>query len=40
MHVRGKYTDSEAELIFISSVQAFMQKLAARLSEVTSPVST
>lgn len=31
-HVRGKYTEEEAEIIFIS-VRAFMQKLATRLHE-------
>jgi hypothetical protein len=32
MHVRGKNTQDEAELIF-ESVKAFMQKLATRLHE-------
>jgi hypothetical protein len=32
MHVRGKYTQDEAELIF-ENVKAFMQKLATRLHE-------
>jgi hypothetical protein len=34
MHVRGKYTEDEAERIFVS-VQTFMQKLSTRLAEVT-----
>jgi hypothetical protein len=32
MHIRAKYTEDEAELIF-ANVRAFMQKLASRLSE-------
>lgn len=32
MHVRAKYTEDEAEMIFLS-VKAFMQKLATRVSE-------
>ncbi len=32
MHLRGKYTDQEAEDVFVG-VRGFMQKLATRLSE-------
>jgi hypothetical protein len=32
MHVRGKYTEDEAERVF-ESVKGFMRKLAERLSE-------
>ena len=37
-HARGKYTEEEAEVIFVN-VRAFMQKLSARLNEGRDPPS-